>query len=115
MILLVGTGCAEKGEKLPAERASTPDAAASTPAPIFVDGARAAGLDFVHFNGMSGEHYIAEMMGGGAALFDYDNDDDLDLYLVQGRMLGRGKTLADASFPPQHPEPITDRLYRTST
>lgn len=34
---------------------------------IFVDRAEAAGLDFVHFNGMSGELYLAEIMGSGAA------------------------------------------------
>ena len=46
------------------------------------------------------------------ALFDYDNDGDLDVYLVQGTMLGRGKSIEDAVFPPEHPEPFTDRLYR---
>ncbi|MCP4200485.1 MAG: CRTAC1 family protein [bacterium] len=110
--LLVFAGCAQEVERRPADRAQASAASGSTSTPIFVDGAREAGLDFVHFNGMSGEHYISEMMGGGAALFDYDNDGDLDLYLTQGRMLGQGKTVADASFPPQHPEPFTDRLYR---
>ena len=80
----------------------------------FTDGAAAAGLDFVHFNGMSGEYYSAEIMGPGGALLDFDNDGDLDVYLVQGRMLGPGKTLADALFPPPSgtgPE-AGDRLYR---
>jgi len=79
---------------------------------VFTDMARGVGLDFVQFNGMSGEFYIVENLGGGGALFDYDNDGDLDVFLVQGRMLGKGKTLADASFPPSPDRALTDRLFR---
>lgn len=78
---------------------------------IFTEQAAAVGLDFVHFNGMSGEYYYSEHMGGGVALLDYDLDGDLDLYVTQGHLLGPGKTASDALFP--MPEaPIIDRLYR---
>jgi hypothetical protein len=79
---------------------------------IFVDAAPEAGLDFVHFNGMSGERYAVEVIGAGGALFDYDNDGDLDVYLVQGAMLGPGKTLDDAVFRPQDGLALKDRLFR---
>lgn len=86
--------------------------AAGTDEAWFTDRAKEAGIDFVHFNGMSGELYISEIMGAGGALFDFDNDGDLDVYLVQGQMLGPGKTLDDALFAPKAPVPLTDRLYR---
>lgn len=78
---------------------------------IFVDEASSTGLSFEHFNGMSGELYFPEMMGSGVALFDFDNDGDLDVYLVQGQMLG-GKPVSAATIAPRYPTPLTDRLYR---
>jgi enediyne biosynthesis protein E4 len=53
--------------------------------PIFREAAAEAGLEFVHVNGSSGEFFMPEIMGSGAAVFDYDGDDDLDVFLVQGK------------------------------
>ncbi|MCB1876637.1 MAG: CRTAC1 family protein [Chromatiales bacterium] len=86
-------------------------AAVSAP-PLFTEEAATRGLRFTQFNGMSGEFYFAENLGGGVALFDYDNDGDLDVYLTQGHMLGEGKTLQDALFPPPPDMPLSDRLFR---
>jgi enediyne biosynthesis protein E4 len=77
----------------------------------FVDRAKAAGLDFSYFNGMSGQFYFPEMLGGGVGLLDYDNDGDLDVYFAQGQMLGAGKTTDQATIPP-HSMPLRGRLYR---
>src|SRR5262245_34964774 len=51
--------------------------------PLFVESAAAMGLVFTHVNGATGQYYLPEMMGAGVALFDYDNDGDLDVFLVQ--------------------------------
>jgi hypothetical protein len=80
--------------------------------PVFRDVTREAGIDFVHFIGASGEHFMPETVGAGAALFDYDRDGDLDLYLVQGAMLGPGKALADSRYPYRGEVPPRSRLLR---
>ena len=55
--------------------------------PIFRDVAEQAGLKFQHHNGMTGKFYLPEVTGSGGALFDFDNDGDLDGFLVQGNVL----------------------------
>lgn len=77
----------------------------------FVDRTAEVGLDFVHFNGMTGRFYIVEVTASGCGMMDVDGDGDLDLYLPQGRLLEPGAGRQDATVPV--PEgPLTDRLYR---
>ena len=59
----------------------------SSAGPYFRDVTDAMKLDFRHINGFSAERRLVETMGSGGVLFDFDNDDDLDLYLVQGNSL----------------------------
>jgi hypothetical protein len=68
------------------------------------------GLDFSHVNSPTPQKYLIETMGGGVALFDYNNDGLLDIFLVNS---GR---LANPMHPPetfdrQNPR-NWNRLYR---
>jgi len=81
----------------------------ASPSDWFTSRSEDVGLDFVHFNGMSGKFYFPEMLPPGVALFDYNNDGNLDVYLVQGEMLGEGTTPGQG--PPGSP-PLKGRLFR---
>jgi hypothetical protein len=67
----------------------------------FVDASAEAGLTFVHTDGDSGEQYLFELMTAGVALLDYDGDDWLDIYLLNGArqpVADTGKRPANALY-----------------
>lgn len=78
----------------------------------FRDVSKEAGLHFEHFIGATGEFYLPEIMGSGGALFDYDNDGDLDVFLVQGTMLDAEKAPGKSLFPPAKGWSPGNRLFR---
>jgi hypothetical protein len=80
--------------------------------PIFKEVAEQAGLKFQHFNGMTGKFYLPEITGSGAALFDFDNDGDLDVFLVQGNLLEPNTNPADTLFPWRGSQPPQGKLFR---
>ncbi len=79
-----------------------------TSLPTFTDIAKQAGIDFVHSFGDEELSTIVEATGAGCGLFDYDNDGDLDVYLLNGCYM---KGLSNPRS--RHLEgKLTNRLYR---
>jgi len=68
--------------------AAMPETGARAPFSNFVDVSEAAGLTKVMTYG-AGTHatYLTEIMGGGCAFFDYDNDGWMDVFVLGGRLL----------------------------
>ncbi|MEM7081678.1 MAG: CRTAC1 family protein [Pseudomonadota bacterium] len=68
----------------------------------FTDMTADAGIQFVHNNGAYGEKLLPETMGGGVALFDYNNDGLVDIFFVNS-----------TAWPTQIDAPATTHaLYR---
>jgi hypothetical protein len=66
--------------------ASVPIASANAPGK-FVDITAASGVRFQYQAEHTSKKYLMETMGAGVALFDYDNDGRLDIFLVNGAPL----------------------------
>ncbi|MEM7355998.1 MAG: CRTAC1 family protein, partial [Acidobacteriota bacterium] len=55
----------------------------------FVDVAQEVGLAAFHqVSGEADKLYLPAATGAGVALFDYDQDDDLDVFLINGSRIG---------------------------
>ena len=80
--------------------------------PLFRDIAADVGLAFHHFTGATGEYFMPEIMGSGVALFDYDNDGDLDVYLIQGSTFDPAQDPHQSNFPPPPGWKPGNRLFR---
>src|SRR5438105_5496701 len=77
--LLIGVVAAQQS-------GSVPDAQNYLPGK-FVDVTAALGVHFNYLSSHTPKHYLPETMGAGVALFDYDNDGRLDIFLVNGAPL----------------------------
>jgi hypothetical protein len=95
----VAPGCETRSSAPALPRADAPGRAAPAgpPArarpsgllPSFRIVGRESGLDFERFDDMQGQRRIVEANGGGVALFDFDRDGALDVFLTNGCRLPR--------------------------
>jgi hypothetical protein len=66
--------------------ATAPSTSGATPG-LFVDITQKSGVNFSYQASHTSKKYLIETMGPGVALFDYDNDGRLDIFLVNGAPL----------------------------
>ena len=92
VLVLAGCGAPPQPESVSPQPAPEPQRV------VFVERAAELGLDFVHDPGVSGETHFPEIMGSGGALFDFDNDGDLDVYLIQGGSLLEAREMPNRLF-----------------
>lgn len=75
--------------RLPFELENPPVARSRQPTDWFEDVTVASGVNFRYRTGVEARYYtILEVVGGGVALFDYDRDGDLDIFLAGGGRIG---------------------------
>jgi hypothetical protein len=61
--------------------------AGKQPSGKFIDVTPSLGIQFEYASSHTSKKYLIETMGSGVALFDYDNDGRLDIFLVNGAAL----------------------------
>ena len=90
-------------------RSSPTGSAAPAPdePPWFEDVTEEVGLHFVHDAGPTGTYFMPQQVGSGAALFDFDNDGLLDVYLLQNA--GPGTRCHQPPVPPAARRPFRGR------
>ncbi len=96
---------------LPASRARFVAAQEHTPSslPSFVDVTERLGVDFEYRASHTSRKYLLETMGAGVALFDYDNDGRLDIFLVNGAPLA--DPTPKGTIPQKTDSQYWNRLY----
>jgi enediyne biosynthesis protein E4 len=87
--LVLPSAMADQPQKSIVKSASAVQTAGSThEAAKFDDITVSSGINFEYVASHTSKKYLIETMGSGVALFDYDNDGRLDIFVVNGAPLG---------------------------
>jgi len=94
---------------LPAQTAPNAGASPASMPANFADVTPQVGVNFEYKSSHTEKKYLLETMGAGVALFDYDNDGRLDIFLVNGAPLG--PDMARDAVPQKAGPEYWNRLY----
>jgi hypothetical protein len=87
-----------------------PPSGPQEPSPVtFTDIMAQTKIDFRQAASVTSQKYLLESMGGGVALFDYDNDGRLDLYFTNGARLE--DPMPKGASPDKREPKFWNRLY----
>ncbi len=97
---------------------STPDLPKTPPPPgpqarsplTFADISAQSGINFRHAASKTSLKYLLETMGGGVAIFDYDNDGRMDLFFTNGAALK--EPMPKDELPDKSQPKYWNRLYQ---
>jgi len=102
------TGRAYSTSELPK---NPPPAGPQGQSPVtFKDITTSVKLDFIHQGSPTSMKYLPETMGGGVALFDYNNDGLLDVFFTNGALLK--ESMGKHEAPNKTESRFWNRLYR---
>jgi enediyne biosynthesis protein E4 len=95
------------------EHTAATAASVSGPPGKFVDITARSGVNFHYQASHTSKKYLPETMGAGVALFDYDNDGRLDIFLVNGAPLS--DPTPKGTIPQKTGPAYWNRLYHQKT
>lgn len=90
-------------------RTPPPPGPQATSTVTFTDISAQTGITFKHTASVTTQKYLLEAMGGGCAVFDYDNDGRMDLYFTNGARLD--DPMPKGAMPDKRETKYWNRLY----